>query len=202
MSRLLDDIYSSLPSGSDAGPEDRRAVEQNCGDGSSTYGEIHPSAATMLLRWLKLEEDDCLVDCGSGTGRLILQSVFETNVGQAVGIEMSDFRHQIALRAKAEAQLVAESPSLVDRADFLLGDFRDHLPHSTTVIYAGSLCFPATLMTALAAQAHASPRFRALCTLKRLPQGWSSQIREIGELDLEMTWSKNNRLYIYGPKRL
>ena len=202
MQRLLDKIYQSLPKGADASIVDRGTVEDSCGRGAATYGEITPDASTRLIRWLRLGPKDCFVDCGSGVGRLTLQATVESKVGLAVGIEKSHFRHEVALRAHRLLDDAKPQLEIKKRALFVSGDFREEMPPNTTVIYAGSLCFPPILMESLARVAKASPGFRALCTLKKLPPSWALSFEELGEMDLEMTWSTNNRVYVYGRKRI
>jgi hypothetical protein len=46
---------------------------------------------------LELTPEDCFVDCGSGTGRLVLLAAKECGVRRAVGVELSAARHTLAL---------------------------------------------------------------------------------------------------------
>ena len=201
MSGLLDDIYSSLPDGSDASVADRRAVDMACGRGAATYGEITPKASATLLRWLRMTSEDVFIDCGSGTGRLVLQAAIETDVRRSIGVEMSGFRHGVALQARAALAHDARQARAAERVELFEGDFRTLVPADASVLYAGSLCFPDVLMLALARACLDAPNFRCLCTLKVLPELSEAQFEQRGGLDLDMTWNANNRLYIYGPKR-
>ncbi len=200
MSLRLSHIYESLPDGSDADEGDRAIVDSQGGKGAATYGEISLSAGTSLLNWLKLTPKDCFVDCGSGVGKFVLQCVLETQVGSALGIELSPFRHEVAVQARKMLMDSAPCPGRVASTTFICGDFRGHMPPGTSVVYAGSLCFSPALMSSLAQVCLASASFRLLCTLKELPSSWVGRFSELGAMDLEMTWSRNNRLFIYGRK--
>ncbi|GLI62172.1 hypothetical protein VaNZ11_004742, partial [Volvox africanus] len=64
--------------------------------GSATYGEITVDGMMQLLRNVPLQQDDVLVDLGSGLGRLVLQVACSASLRRCVGIELSASRHEQA----------------------------------------------------------------------------------------------------------
>ena len=98
----LDALYAGLPSGFDASAVDRDAVDRVAGEGAAVYGELLDDAARRLLTWLRPGPDDRLWDIGSGTGRLVIQAAWGTDVGGAYGVELSAERHAVAVAAPEE----------------------------------------------------------------------------------------------------
>ena len=128
---------------------DEAALHKAGGPRAFTYGEITTLGFRRLCARLKLRDDDVFADCGSGTGRIVVQAVTEFGVRRAVGVELSSSRHRLALemlaasaRPKAEgASKTASKPkgtkgkakgkgrqedhsstSLHERASFVCGD--------------------------------------------------------------------------------
>ena len=93
-------VLMGAPTGYQVDAGDRSDVDWRCGSGASTYGEVLPIAATRLLRWFAPTADDVFFDLGSGSGRLAMQAVCETDVGRAVGVEVSAGRHRAALEGR------------------------------------------------------------------------------------------------------
>ena len=201
MSDLLDKLYEDLPDGGRADSQDSAAVDVHCGHGASVYGEITPGGASRLLRWLKPGKDDVFLDCGSGRGRLVLQTHLETDVGLAVGVEVHGARHRVAVEAwRRLSVLMAGASAARGRVAFHHRDFRDFDPREVTLVYAGSLCFPPELMGALGTLCLRAPRFRLLCTLKPLPGAMVRCFHHRGHVKLDMSWGAGTRLYVYGAR--
>ncbi len=199
---LIDAVYRDLPDGGEASLEDRRFVEERAGAATATYGEIRPEAARDLLRWLRPDSSDVLVDVGSGAGRFALQALLCTEVERVVGIELSPFRHSVAVRARDE--ISRRQPELArrlrDGLELVQGDFRRHLPADTSLAWAGSICFPDALMAALGRALLAMPGLRRFVTLKELPRTIEAGMRLLGALDLDMSWAPRVRATVYAPK--
>lgn len=200
---LIAAVYAALPSGADADPADRRLVEERAGADAATYGEIDPAASARLLDWLTPTATDVVVDVGSGIGRLAIQSLLTTATAQVVAIELSPFRHAVACRARDE--LARRQPELRRRLEddlsLICGDFRDHFPGGATLVYAGSICFSAALMSALGRAASAAAGLRRLVTLKEFPAGMARGLSQLAVVDLDMSWTVKVRAFVYGPPR-
>ncbi len=201
MRDLLEKLYVDLPDGGRGDSGECAVVDELLGAGASVYGEITTASAARLLRWMKPGRDDVFLDCGSGRGRLVLQTHLETEAGLALGVEVAGFRHRIAVEAlrRLDAEM-GRSPSGQGRVEFHHGDFRDLDLHHLTLVYAGSLCFPDTLMEALGELCLAAPRFRLLCTLKPLPPSLARQFSVRGHWKLEMSWQAETRVHVFGPR--
>lgn len=87
---------------------DESALERAGGPTAHTYGEMTPLGFRQLAARLGLSSTDVFVDCGSGTGRLVLQAAKEYGVRRAIGVELSSSRHDVArdLLAAASASIV------------------------------------------------------------------------------------------------
>ncbi len=196
-------VYADLPEGYDAPEEDRSAVDRAAGDRASAYGELPPESAERLLRWLAPTPQDALFDLGSGTGRLVAQAVCTTAVGLAVGVELSRFRHRVALTARdrlLERLDVAAAAELRRRLVLRCEDLRHTDLVRATIVYAGSTCYPDPLLDALAERAAAAPHLRALVSARPLPWPHDPRLEEVGRIRLPMSWSRSERVAVYRPR--
>lgn len=183
---------------------DRAAVDHAAGSGASAYGELGVEATSRALRWLRLGPADELVDLGSGAGNVVIQAALESDVGLARGVELSRFRHRLARRRWSRVLREADparARALRHRVRFEWGDLRAAALEQSTVVYAGSTCFPDSLLDALAELAHAAPRVRLLLSTRRLPTRWSPLFPERGRLRVETSWDPRAWLYAYSPSR-
>lgn len=183
---------------------DRAAVERTAGEGASAYGELGPEATSRALRWLRLGPSDELVDLGSGAGNVVIQAALESAVGLARGVELSRFRHRLARRRWAQVLREAgpaQAQALRPRVRLEWGDFRAAHLERSTVLYAGSTCFPDSLLDALAELTLASPRVRLLLSTRALAPHWSAKLPERGRLRVQTSWNPRAWLYAYSPSR-
>jgi hypothetical protein len=197
---LLRDLYDAAPSGLDAPEDDRREVERRGGEGAQAYGELSPESALRLLRWLAPGEADVLYDLGAGVGKLVLQAACATRVGRAVGVELS--RHHHAVATGVLDALVArvgphEAVALRARVSFVRGDLREVDLADATIVYACSTCFPDDVRAALAEQALAAPRLRALVSTRALPAPWDERFETIGRVRVRTSWSESEHVLVY-----
>lgn len=191
---------SPLTAGHRAPAEDRAAVERRAGAGAAAYGELCPEAVASALGWLRLTSEDELVDLGSGVGKLVTQAAQESAVGLARGVELSRFRHRLA-RERWARILRAAPPwaarALRRRVRFEWGDLREADLSRTTVLYAGSTCFPEALLDAVAELACEAPRLRVLLSTRALAPRWEARLPEQGRLRVRTTWDPHAWLYAY-----
>lgn len=187
--------------GHDVSAADRRAVELQAGTGAATYGEILPHAARRLLRWLMPGPDDVLFDLGSGSGRVVVQAVFESDVGRACGVELSQDRHASAAAA-VEALIAGLDPPAADelraRLELRCEDLRDTDLSDATLVYVAATSFPGPLLAATCRRLdHDAPRLRRIVTTRPLPAPWGRRFPPLGELDLDMSWSPDVRVHVH-----
>lgn len=197
-------VYDDLPRGYDAPDADRGAVDRAAGEGASAYGELPARSAARLLRWLAPTPADALFDLGSGTGKLVVQAVCTTPVGRAVGVELSPFRHRVALEALGRllARLdPAGAAELRRRLVLRRDDARRAALDGATVVYLGSTCYPDPLLDDLALRCAELPTLRALLSVRPLPLAAALRYEELGRIRLPMSWSKSERVVVYRVSR-
>lgn len=193
-------VLSDAPTGYDVDQDDRAALEWRAGKGAATYGELLADAASTLFRWFAPTRDDVFVDLGSGSGRLPIQALCETDVGRAIGVELSVGRHAAARRAQ---ELVAAAVDFPDRTElarrlvFLNEDLcRTNLAEAT-LIWMSSTAFPAPLFHAACRHLDACAlRLRLLATTTALPGPWDRVFESVGTLHLATSWSPRTRVHI------
>ena len=153
------------------------------GQGAHNYGDITRLGFRTLGARIELCSSDIFVDCGSGTGRVVLQAAREYGVKRAIGIECSRSRHQIAFEASGAAR-----ENLRTRSTFICADCADHQLWTiggaladATVVFTCSVMFSDALMSRLARCIEESPTVRVVATLKRFPT--STEIETVTEAE-------------------
>lgn len=197
---LLRALYDAAPSGLDAPEDDRREVERRAGEGAQAYGELSEGSALRLLRWLAPGEGDVLYDLGAGTGKLVLTAACATRAGRVVGVELSRHHHAVAagvLEALLARARPEEAAALRARVSLVRADLREVDLSDATIVYACSTCFPDDVRAALAAEALAAPRLRALVTTRALPSPWDERFEELGRVRVRTSWSDSERVLVY-----
>ena len=71
---------------------------------NSVYGEPCGYEVDRLIKELDITESDVFYDLGSGNGNVCATVLFGSACKKAVGIELSDTRHNEAIRIKGEIQ--------------------------------------------------------------------------------------------------
>lgn len=199
-------VLADAPSGFDVTPTDRAALDGVAGAGAATYGEILPHSARRLLHWLALGPDDVFADLGSGSGRLVFQAICETEAGQGLGVELSADRHRAA-EAGLGLLLAACPPGV--REDFAsrvvlrCEDVRTTRLDEVSVAYVAATSFPPQLWSATCRRlAEEAPRLRRIVATRPLPPPWDRHFPLVGELELDMTWTRNARVHVHrAPSR-
>ena len=106
---------------------DEVELGQAGGPRAATYGELTPLGFRQLVARLSLTSEDVFVDCGSGTGRLVLLAAKECGVRRAIGVELSSSRHSIALELLAAANLATSTPGKATRTSTRKGKHKASL---------------------------------------------------------------------------
>lgn len=176
--------------GHDAPAADRAAVEACAGPGAAGYGELPAGEAARLFGWLRLRPDDVFADLGSGTGKLVLQAAFETEVGRALGVELSRFRHEAALERWSRL-------GRPERVELRCEDFRASDLREVSVLFAGATVFPEELVSELgevtARWAREGRLARVLSTRELVAEG----LRERGRLKVSTSWGVPTAVVLY-----
>ncbi len=161
--------------------------------GSPVYGEITYSSLNKLLSYLQLSEKDVVYDLGSGVGKVVIYMALATPVRKAIGIELSESRHQDAKKAFANARALTKE--LAGRCEFLNDDLTVVNLSNASVIYTCSTAFSINFMRKVTARlALLSHKFR-LVTLQELPE--CGPFKVIDKLNLDMSWVRQTPVYVY-----
>ncbi len=184
--RLYRDEY-----GYDLSDVDEARVQAS--QGSSTYGELLPSATTQLARHLRLGPTDTFYDLGSGLGKVVLQLAMSVPLAGCFGVELVRSRHRVASRmlerVRSEGLLQAQA------CGFRCSDFMRARLGDATVIYTCSTAFSTEFMNALAARlARLQPGLRWVSTQDVDDNPWFD-LEQV--LRLDMSWRRRSKVYLY-----
>lgn len=188
---LISEIYKNL-NAFKASSKDRKSVTE--AGGAPTYGEILPSSVSHLISYLDIKQKDVFYDLGSGNGKVPFQFYLTTPIKKSVGVELSDYRHNQAMKAKLRAGkkgvLTPRRSLQYIHGDILKIDFSD-----ATIVYLCSTCYTPEMMTVLQEKISHLRKGAKIITLKEFSE--NNKLRLIKELELPMTWSKSTSVYIY-----
>ena len=114
-----------------------------------TYGEIEYSGVKILQQELGVDGNGLIFyDLGSGLGRMVFQVFFEWRARKAIGVELSEHRHNRAVRALGNMQAEVEAEKMdTERClefrneNLLASDISD-----ATVVYLACTCWDADFM--------------------------------------------------------
>ena len=171
-------------------PGESEAIEAVGGPSAATYGEITAKGFASLAARLRLDSTSHFADLGSGTGKVVLQSVQRNDVAYACGVELSPSRHAVAV-----AVLEHCAPHLVARVRLVNGDVADSTLWSeggalsaVTDVYLSSLLFSPELLLRIAAALEGS-QVQQVATLRRFPSGLTGFVEEAHPEPCEMSWT-------------
>ncbi len=188
--QIINRIYQDL-CGFTISTSDAKLVKQS--KGSPVYGEINPAALDQLLTYLNLNPNDIFYDLGSGVGKVIIQTLLSSSVGQAIGIELSKERFYLAQTALERAENYLSGISL--RGSFKNQDLLTVDLSEASVIYTCSTAFSEAFMHKLTRRlAMLSQPFR-LVSLQELPN--DPRFKPIKTLKLDMSWARKVAVHIY-----
>jgi SAM-dependent methyltransferase len=176
-------------------PADERRVAGTKG-GSATYGELLPTSTLRLLAQLELDRRDRFVDLGAGIGKVVLLAAMTTDVGAALGVELSTTRIAVAQQALARARQ-ARVPG-ARRVRLLEADMMRCPLEDATVIYTCSTAFSSAFMRRLARRLAKLPKLRTLASLQDLDPHPAFELRET--LRLDASWTRRTEVYLYSRK--
>ena len=118
---------------------------------------------------LRLSDADRFADLGSGLGKCVLQAATDHHVADAVGIEFSQSRHEMARRSRdALPTAVASRVRFIegDCASVGLWEGADTPLAGATVVWVCSTCFGAHLMERICGRLEAAASVRAVASLR------------------------------------
>jgi hypothetical protein len=170
---------------------DVRAVAR--AKGSSTYGELMPSATLRLLEALELDRDDVFYDLGAGVGKVVLLAAATTTVSRAIGVELARSRCDQAAKAFTAARRV-RFPG-VRRAIMIHGDLLSLDMSDATVAYTCSTAFSTPFMRKLTKRLATLPKLRLLATLQDLDPHPAFEL--LRTLRLDASWRRHTRVHLY-----
>lgn len=134
---------------------------------SETQGEILYPSVDKLLSQIKLTEQDVFVDFGSGLGKIVAQVFLNTDVKEAIGIEILPELHQVA-SAVAE-RIYSDLPDFYAgerKLNFKLGSFLEISITTATVALVSAICYPPAVLYALGTIINNTPSIHTVLTLR------------------------------------
>ena len=160
-----------------------------------TYGEIMPTSIGKLVEYLQLGSKDIVFSLGSGAGKEVLYVALATPA-KAIGVELSETRHNIAQNAKQAIQ--KENELFIGRkAVFINKNILDiNNLRKGTVFFISNLCFPDRLMEELADKLEKLHDGSVIITVgKQMPARHYYALKD--NFPLPMTWSNSTPIYVY-----
>jgi len=188
--QIMNRIYKDI-CGFEIPKNDEQQVRKS--KGSPIYGEINYLSITKLLEYLKLTEQDIFYDLGSGVGKVVVHTALFSSVKKAIGIELSEYRHneaEIALKRACEW-----APHIKKRCELKNADLMEIDLSKATVIYTCSTAFSMRFMNQVTKRlAEFTHDFR-LITLQELPPCQNFIL--LDKLHLNMSWIRRTPVHIY-----
>jgi len=188
--QLMNRIYRDI-CGFEIPKEDEAKVRES--KGSPVYGEIKYQALSSLLANLHLSASDVFFDLGSGVGKVILYTALFTPVKKAVGIELSQTRHEHAQQALSNAKTLTNNS--LGRCQLINGDLMTADLSAATIIYTCSTAFSLAFMRKVTARLRDFDHHYRLVTLQELPT--NGPFRLVDKIPLDMSWVRKTPVYIY-----
>jgi hypothetical protein len=132
-------------------------------------------------------------DLGAGVGKVALAAAMTTVVGTSLGVELSQRRFELGMRALAEARrLEIEGAERVElrHADMLTTDLE-----SATVVYTCSTAFSESFMRRLVRRVDELPTLRKLVSLQSIDDHPRFELVEVYRLDA--SWRRRTPVHVY-----
>ena len=161
--------------------------------GSSTYGEMLPTAVDQLVDALDPSEHDVFYDLGSGMGKVVMQVAMTRKLAACVGIELVASRHRVACEVLARAReegLLRTADVSFRNSDMLRARISD-----ATIIYTCSTAFSDAFMARVARRVAGLASGLRLATLLDLDDNPWFSLEDV--LRLDVSWRRRAKLYIY-----
>lgn len=136
---------------------------------SETQGEILYPSIEKLFSIIPLTKNDIFFDLGSGLGKIVAQVFLQSEVKEAIGIEIVPELHH---KAQFVAQLIEkELPAFYQnnrKLMFLEGDFLQLSFSRATVVLINATCFSQKMLTQLGKIIENTPTIHSVLTLRPL----------------------------------
>lgn len=155
-----------------------------------TYGEIIPESIRLLINDISpIDINDVFYDLGSGTGKVCLQILQETNVKKSCGIEYDKKRYD-------------DSTKLINDTGkqlyFINNNFIDIDISDATIIFTDSIMFSNETLDIIEKKAYDCPNLKYLISMKQLKPKFLKLINS--RLNIKVTWG-TSQYYIYSKKK-
>ena len=136
---------------------------------TETLGEILSPSVNKLFSLMPLTSDDVFVDLGSGLGKIVIQAFLQSDVREAIGIEIVPWMHECA--TKAASRLQQHMPELFAnrKLTFLSGDFLSTSFNAATVALINATCFGPELLHALGRIIEQTPSIHTVFSMRPIP---------------------------------
>ena len=196
LEKYYDKKFNGLSTGS-LPRTDKAIVHSSLDSVNSVYGEPCGYEVDKLIQELQIDANDVFYDLGSGTGNVCATVLFGSGCNKAVGIELSDTRHQAAVKIKEQIQL--DHPNKMENKSLVLinDNFLNHDYSDATIIFTDSVLFTDKTMNEIENRAIKAPNIRYLVSMKGVYT--PVHFKHLKEMNIRASWG-NSRMNIYVPK--
>jgi Histone methylation protein DOT1 len=170
------------------------------------YGEITEDTILSVLGLVRsygdLPRNPCLIDLGSGNGRVLLAASLACPLSNSTGIEIVQKLHNEAIANFSHWEIFdfnCTHSSDQPRFEWVCADFTKHIDwiSNADLIFIHATVFEADLMVELSALCEKCRRNTYFCLVSKMLE--SNEIETISEMQCELSWGKGN---IFIQKRL
>lgn len=179
-----------------------------------TYGEVSvESMSSVILPFLKLEEDDVFFDLGCGTGKILVQAAILTTCKRAIGIELMQNRvqeGQKALKRLNERKLDVLQDKHIE---IFCGDMFEPPEEAglmdASVVFINNVMFGPQLMLKVLALLKAMPKLKRVVTLRKICERHGKEkceragnycieyVHPPEEAEIDVSWADKTSVYLY-----
>jgi hypothetical protein len=159
---------------------------------SLTYGEILPKSVRLLIHDInsidKIDKTDVFCDLGSGTGKVCLQFLEETNIEKSCGIELNRKRYNKSIKLKKKYSNSKKKLFYI-HSNFINVNISD-----ATIIFTNSIMFSNRILNIIEKKSFNCKKLKFLISMKPLNPKFLKLIKK--RLNIPVTWGKSE-YYIY-----
>lgn len=163
-------------------------------DVNVVYGEPCAYEIDNLIQELNINENDVFYDLGSGNGNVCATVLFGSSCKKAVGIELSDTRHNEAIRIKNQIYKNHPDKTIDKQLIFINDNFMNYNYEDATIVFMDSVLFENKTINNIEKKLKNNPNIRYFISMKN--EYTPIFFKYIKTLNIKASWG-SSRFNIY-----